>query len=62
MSDLVQVANMPYQSSMKFEDMFVCDPSAKHMGFKSWDGMAAPPFFTHKESPLILQHKALRHV
>ncbi|KAG8407773.1 hypothetical protein J3459_018366 [Metarhizium acridum] len=32
---------MPYQSSMKFEDMFVCDPTAKHMGFKSWDG--TPP-------------------
>ncbi|KAH0595046.1 hypothetical protein MHUMG1_07345 [Metarhizium humberi] len=43
MSDLVQVANMPYQSSMKFEDMFVCDPSAKHMGFKSWDD-----FFTRR--------------
>ncbi|KAG8408083.1 hypothetical protein J3459_018209 [Metarhizium acridum] len=34
---------MPYQSSMKFEDMFVCDPTAKHMGFKSWDD-----FFTRR--------------
>lgn len=35
---MMQVANAPYNSHMKFEDMFVCDPSAKHMGFKSWDG------------------------
>ncbi|EGX88077.1 phosphatidylserine decarboxylase family protein [Cordyceps militaris CM01] len=41
--DLLQVANAPYKSSHKFEDMFVCDPSAKHMGFKSWDD-----FFTRK--------------
>ncbi|KAG5979111.1 hypothetical protein E4U54_006975, partial [Claviceps lovelessii] len=35
--DMLHVANAPYKSSMKFEDMFVCDPSAEHMGFKSWD-------------------------
>lgn len=38
-TDIMQVANAPNQSSMKFEDMFVCDPSAKHHGYKSWDGM-----------------------
>ncbi|KAG5980067.1 hypothetical protein E4U55_004429 [Claviceps digitariae] len=41
--DMMQVANAPYKSNMKFEDMFVCDPSAKHMGFKSWDD-----FFTRR--------------
>ncbi|KAG6211565.1 hypothetical protein E4U35_002359 [Claviceps purpurea] len=41
--DMMQVANAPYNSRMKFEDMFVCDPSAKHMGFKSWDD-----FFTRR--------------
>jgi phosphatidylserine decarboxylase len=25
------------KTNRKFEDMFVCDPSAKHHGFKSWD-------------------------
>ncbi|TWU74336.1 hypothetical protein ED733_006062 [Metarhizium rileyi] len=41
--DLVEVANAPYKSNMKFEDMFVCDPDAKHMGFTSWDD-----FFTRR--------------
>ncbi|KAH7305912.1 Phophatidylserine decarboxylase-domain-containing protein [Stachybotrys elegans] len=41
--DVMQVANAPLQSSMKFEDMFVCDPTKKHYGFKSWDD-----FFTRK--------------
>ncbi|KAI9820581.1 MAG: hypothetical protein M1827_004950 [Pycnora praestabilis] len=34
--DLTSVANVG-ESSHKFEDMFVCDPKAKHYGFKSWD-------------------------
>jgi phosphatidylserine decarboxylase len=38
MHDLVEVANKPTGTDMKFEDMFVCDPSAKHYGYKSWDG------------------------
>ncbi|KAG5912814.1 hypothetical protein E4U42_001799, partial [Claviceps africana] len=42
-ADMMQVANAPYKSTMKFEDMYVCDPSAKHMGFKSWDD-----FFTRR--------------
>ena len=36
--DLMQVANAPYKSDHKFENMYICDPSAKHFGFKSWDG------------------------
>lgn len=44
--DMMQVANAPYNSRMKFEDMFVCDPSAKHMGFKSWDGKQAVPLLS----------------
>ncbi|POR38219.1 Uncharacterized protein TPAR_01594 [Tolypocladium paradoxum] len=38
LGDLMQVANAPYESSMKFEEMYICDPSAKHHGYKSWDG------------------------
>lgn len=38
MSDLMEVGNAPLQSNMKFEDMYICDPTAKHYGFKSWDG------------------------
>lgn len=38
MHDLVQVANVPNNTNMAFEQMYICDPTAKHMGFKSWDG------------------------
>ena len=41
--DMMQVANTPYKTSHKFEDMFVCDPSKKHYGYKSWDD-----FFTRQ--------------
>jgi phosphatidylserine decarboxylase len=41
--DVMQVANAPYQSSHKFEDMFVCDPKAKNHGYKSWDGKSPLP-------------------
>lgn len=43
-NDLLEVANAPYKSTLKFEEMFVCDPAAKHMGFKSWDGSSTPLF------------------
>ena len=43
MSDLMQVANRPLKTDMKFEDMYICDPSAKHYGFKSWDGRPSLP-------------------
>ncbi len=35
------VANAPYQTKHKFEDMFVCEPTAKHYGYTSWDGKHA---------------------
>ncbi|CAF3450907.1 hypothetical protein SNK03_002300 [Fusarium graminearum] len=41
--DLVEVANKPNGTDMKFEDMFICDPSAKYYGYKSWDD-----FFTRQ--------------
>jgi hypothetical protein len=34
----MEVANAPLKTSHKFEDMFISDPSAKHHGYKSWDG------------------------
>ena len=36
--DVMEVANAPLKTAHNFEDMFVCDPSAKHYGYKSWDG------------------------
>jgi phosphatidylserine decarboxylase len=45
MSDLLEVANQPYKSSMKFEEMYICDPSKEHYGFKSWDGKMTPSYF-----------------
>ncbi|KAK0625208.1 Phophatidylserine decarboxylase-domain-containing protein [Bombardia bombarda] len=41
--DLMEVANAPLQSSLEFEEMYICDPSKKHHGFKSWDD-----FFTRR--------------
>ena len=38
--DLTATANVG-NTSYKFEDLYVCDPTAEHHGFKSWDG-----FFT----------------
>ncbi|KAJ9145338.1 Phosphatidylserine decarboxylase family protein [Pleurostoma richardsiae] len=43
LKDVMHVANAPYKSSHKFEEMFICDPTSKHYGFKSWDD-----FFTRK--------------
>ncbi|KAJ7203508.1 phosphatidylserine decarboxylase family protein [Mycena pura] len=42
-NDIMQVANTPLQTHHKFEDMFVCDPTKKHHGYKSWDD-----FFTRQ--------------
>ncbi|KAH9845779.1 Phosphatidylserine decarboxylase proenzyme 3 [Teratosphaeria destructans] len=36
-NDIMEVANAPYKTQHKFEDFFVCDPKAKHHGYKSWD-------------------------
>jgi phosphatidylserine decarboxylase len=32
------VANAAYKTNHKFEEMYICDPKAKHYGYKSWDG------------------------
>ncbi|KAL2134350.1 hypothetical protein VTI74DRAFT_405 [Chaetomium olivicolor] len=39
----MEVANAPNKTEFKFEQMYQCDPSQKHYGFKSWDD-----FFTRK--------------
>lgn len=44
--DLMAVANAARKTDFKFEDMYVCDPSKEHYGFKSWDD-----FFTRKLRP-----------
>jgi phosphatidylserine decarboxylase len=31
-----EVANLG-ETSYKFEELFECDPKAKHLGYKSWD-------------------------
>lgn len=36
--DIMEVANAPLKTSYKFQDMFICDPSKKYYGYKSWDG------------------------
>lgn len=36
--DITVVANKVNNTSLKFHEMFKCDPSAEHYGFKSWDG------------------------
>ncbi|OJJ08190.1 hypothetical protein ASPVEDRAFT_179396 [Aspergillus versicolor CBS 583.65] len=46
--NLVQVANAPNGSNHDFDKLFVCDPTAKHYGFASWDD-----FFTRVFRPGI---------
>ncbi|KAI1390542.1 Phophatidylserine decarboxylase-domain-containing protein [Hypoxylon trugodes] len=41
--DLMEVANAPLGTSHRFEDMYICDPTAKHYGYTSWDD-----FFTRQ--------------
>ncbi|KAK4154324.1 hypothetical protein C8A00DRAFT_42911 [Chaetomidium leptoderma] len=41
--DLMEVANAANKTSFVFEDMYMCQPSEKHYGFKSWDD-----FFTRQ--------------
>lgn len=45
--DLATVANIG-QASYKFEDMFICDPSKEHWGFKSWDDFFVRHFHDDK--------------
>lgn len=35
--DLAETANKPTKTSHSFEELFQCDPSKPHHGFKSWD-------------------------
>jgi len=42
--DVMEVANAPLQTSLKFEEFYQCDPHAKHHGFKSWDDFFTRPF------------------
>jgi phosphatidylserine decarboxylase len=37
LSELAKTANAPYQTSLEFKDLFICDPSKPCHGFKSWD-------------------------
>ncbi|KAI1125842.1 Phophatidylserine decarboxylase-domain-containing protein [Nemania abortiva] len=46
--DLMEVANAPLKTSHSFEDMYVCDPNAKHYGYTSWDN-----FFTRQLRPNV---------
>ncbi|KAI1817206.1 Phophatidylserine decarboxylase-domain-containing protein [Poronia punctata] len=46
--DLMEVANTPLGTNHRFEDMYICDPSAKHYGYKSWDD-----FFTRPLRPSV---------
>lgn len=43
MADLMAVANAPLSTEFRFEDMYICDPTAEHYGFRSWDD-----FFTRR--------------
>lgn len=43
LTDLMAVANAPYGTTHKFEDMYQCDPSKPSYGFTSWDD-----FFTRQ--------------
>lgn len=52
MHDLVQVANVPNNTNMTFEQMYICDPTAKHMGFKSWDGRSTSLYNCDEDGPL----------
>ena len=40
--DIMEVANAASGTSFKFEELFVCDPSKKYHGYKSWDGWHPP--------------------
>ncbi|WVQ95753.1 phosphatidylserine decarboxylase [Kwoniella sp. CBS 9459] len=46
LASLEEVANKASGTEFKFKDMFHCDPSAEHYGYKSWDD-----FFTRQLKP-----------
>lgn len=35
--ELTRVANAPYKTNHKFEEMFICDPDKQYHGFTCWD-------------------------
>ncbi|KAI1499589.1 Phophatidylserine decarboxylase-domain-containing protein [Biscogniauxia marginata] len=41
--ELMEVANAPLNTAHNFEDIYICDPFAKHYGYTSWDD-----FFTRQ--------------
>ncbi|KAJ3567913.1 hypothetical protein NPX13_g6600 [Xylaria arbuscula] len=41
--DLMEVANAPLKTNHAFEELYVCEPKAKHHAYKSWD-----EFFTRQ--------------
>ncbi|KAL4772427.1 Phophatidylserine decarboxylase-domain-containing protein [Aspergillus nidulans var. acristatus] len=45
-SNVMHVANLPLGTDHGFDKLFVCDPSAKYHGYKSWDS-----FFTRAFRP-----------
>lgn len=45
--DLAETANVG-QTSHKFEELFICDPTQKHFGFKSWDDFFTRHFHEDK--------------
>ncbi|KAI2643728.1 Phophatidylserine decarboxylase-domain-containing protein [Xylaria nigripes] len=47
-TDLMEVANAPMGTRHNFEDMYVCDPTAEHWGYESWDA-----FFTRSLCPNV---------
>lgn len=54
--DLMEVANAPLKTNHSFEDMYICDPKAKHHGYTSWDGklLCFPPFpFSPPQKPKL---------
>lgn len=55
-ADLMEVANAPLKTSYKFEEMYQCDPSKPHYGFKSWDGTSPQPSPPRPPPPTYPSH------
>jgi len=54
--DLATTANVG-QTSYKFEELFVCDPSKEHFGFKSWDHFFTRHFHEDKRPVAMLENE-----
>lgn len=46
LKSLLDVANAPLATDFSFEEMYICDPSTPHYGYRSWDD-----FFTRRIRP-----------